>query len=254
MHKRLKAIIVEDEQLAALRLRKLLTPYEAEVEIIGEASNGQEGLELIESLKPDFIFLDIQMPVMNGLEMVMKLSKQPYIVFTTAYDEYALQSFEENSIDYLLKPIQAERLKKTIAKLLDITGANKPQGLELDHLQSLVNQLQGPKTINVIRANVGDRIVILKLEDILYFKAEDKLTTVVTSDEKEYFITPSLTQLTPKLPENFVQINRSHIVNEDHVAEMRKGFNRKLIFEMQNKERITVGSSFNAVLQERWKF
>lgn len=254
MTKSLTSIIVEDEKLAALRLRKLLTPYQDQITIIGEASNGKEGLELIESLQPDFIFLDIQMPIMNGFEMVMKLSKQPYIVFTTAYDEYALKAFEENSIDYLLKPIQPQRLKVAIDKLLQIK-ASKPSILpEIDQLQSLVKQLQAPPKISVIRANVGDRIVIIKLDEILYFKAEDKLTTVVTNHEKEYFITPSLTQLEQKLPENFIKLSRSHIINEDYVSEIRKGFNRKLSFEMKNKTKILVGSSFISSLQERWKF
>lgn len=253
MNNPLKALIIEDEHLASKRLEKLMEPYADEVEIVGKATNGEEGLELIDLCQPDFIFLDIQMPVMNGLEMLMKLEKQPYIVFTTAYDEYALQSFEENSIDYLLKPIQPKRLEKTIQKLLNITRANQSAGIEVDQLAQLVNQLQKPKPINVIRANVGDRIVIIKLENILYLKAEDKLTTVVTADEKEYFITPSLSQLQPKLPENFIQLSRSYIANEDYVTEIRKGFNRKLIFEMKDGEKITVGTSFSTTLKERWK-
>lgn len=253
MHSHLTAIIVEDEQLAASRLIKLLIPYEDKIQIIGQASNGQEGLKLIEQLKPDFIFLDIEMPLMNGLEMAVKLSEQPYIIFTTAYDEYALQAFEENSIDYLLKPIQPTRLEKAINKLLDIHGKNQNSSFEASQLKVLIDQLKGPKTIEIIRANVGDKIVILKLQDIQYFKAEDKLTTVVTADGKEYFITPSLTQLLPKLPEHFIQLNRSHIVNENYTIEIRKGFNRKLQFEMQNKVKINVGSSFSAALQDRWK-
>lgn len=252
MREPLKALLIEDETLAVQRLRKLLLEHQEVVQIIGEASDGKEGLTMIEDLKPDFIFLDIQMPVMNGLEMIMKLEKQPFIIFTTAYDEYALRSFEENSIDYLLKPIQPKRLEKAIKKLVEITSLQKPKLIEVNQLQDLVNQIQGPKTIKVIRANVGDRIVIVRLDDVLYLKAEDKLTTVVTADEKEYYISPSLSALLPKLPENFMQVNRAHIVNEDYVQEIRKSFNRKLLFEMTNKEKITVGSSFSTVLKERW--
>lgn len=252
MSNTLKALIIEDENLAVQRLEKLLIPHKNEIEIIGKASNGVEGLQLITQMQPDFIFLDIQMPVMNGLEMLMKLEKQPYIVFTTAYDKYALQSFEENSIDYLLKPIQAQRLEKTIKKLLDITQANKPQAIELIQLQELVSQLQKPNKISVIKANIGDRIIIIKLDNIQYFKAEDKLTTVVTAENKQYLITQSLTQLAPKLPSNFMQLNRSHIANEDYVKEIRKSFNRKMIFEMMNEEKITVGVSFMGAIKERW--
>jgi len=252
MQQALKTLIIEDETLAAQRLQKLLAPHEQEIEVVGLASNGQEGLQLIEELDPDVIFLDIQMPVINGLEMLMQLDKQPLVVFTTAYDEYALQSFEQNSIDYLLKPIQPDRLQKTINKLVEITGLNREQALDLDQLQRILGDLQKPKVLNVIRANVGDRIVIIKIEQIQYFKAEDKLTTVVTTDNKEYFITPALSTLLAKLPDNFIQINRAHIINEEYVSEIRKGFNRKLVFEMKNTEKIAVGAAFVSRLKERW--
>ncbi len=248
----LRTLIIEDEPLAAQRLEKLLEPYSDKVEVVGFARNGQQGLEQIAALNPDFIFLDIEMPLLNGLEMLMKLEKQPLVVFTTAYDEYALQSFEQNSIDYLLKPIQPARLQKSIEKVLKISGVNQSNGLQTEQIERILADLHKPKTLNVIRANVGDRIVIIKTPDIQYFKAEDKMTTVVTTEGKEYYITPSLSVLEPKLPENFVQINRSHIVNEDHVVEIRKSFNRKLLFEMKDKERISVGTTFANSLKERW--
>jgi len=253
MNETLKALNIEDEHLAAQRLEKLIIPYKDEVEIIGHASNGKEGLKMIQELNPDFIFLDIQMPVMNGLDMLMNLENQPYIVFTTAYDEYALQAFEENSIDYLLKPIQPKRLEKSIKKLLDIAQKDQAKPMEMNQIQALLSQLQTPPAISVIRANVGDRIVIIKLEDIQYFKAEDKLTAVVTSENKSYFITPSLSQLSEKLPENFIQISRSHIANEAYVQEIRKGFNRKLVFKMKNDEKLSVSTSYSAALKEKWK-
>ncbi len=254
MPKPLKALIIEDENLAAQRLKKLLLPYQEEVQIVGEASDGKEGLALIEELQPDFIFLDIQMPVMTGLEMIMQLEKQPFIIFTTAYDEYALRSFEENSIDYLLKPIQPKRLDKAIKKLLEITALQQPKLIEVNQLQEIVSQLQEPKTLRMIRAKVGDKIVMVRLENVLYLKAEDKLTTVVTTDGKEYYITPSLSTLLPKLPENFMQVNRAHIINEDGIYEIRKTFNRKLLFEMSNNEKITASSAFSGILKERWNF
>ncbi|MBO6516473.1 MAG: response regulator transcription factor [Bacteroidia bacterium] len=254
MTKPLRTIIIEDETLARQRLEKLLIPFHEQVTVVGVANNGQEGLALIETHQPDFIFLDIQMPVMNGLEMLMKLDKQPFVVFTTAYDQYALESFEQNSIDYLLKPIQPERLAKTIQKLLDITQYQQQSPPQLDQVHKLLIELQKPKTLEVIRANVGDRIVIIKVDGIQYFKAEDKLTTVVTAEEKEYYINPSLSTLLPKLPANFIQISRSVIVNEEHVLEIRKSFNRKLTFEMKNKEKFLVGTTFLAALKERWSF
>ncbi|RZL14999.1 MAG: response regulator, partial [Pedobacter sp.] len=104
-----KTIVIDDEQLARQRIKRLLKEYD-EIEIIAEAENGAEGLLLIEQHQPDLIFLDIEMPVLNGFEMLAKLTHQPKVVFTTAYDQYAIKAFEEGSIDYLLKPVELERL------------------------------------------------------------------------------------------------------------------------------------------------
>ncbi|WP_310587864.1 LytR/AlgR family response regulator transcription factor [Emticicia agri] len=112
-----KTILIDDEPLAISRLKRLLSHYSAVISIIDEAHNGQEGLEKIEAQKPDLIFLDIEMPLMTGFEMLANLSYMPKVIFSTAYDQYAIRAFEENSVDYLLKPIEAERLEKTIEKL-----------------------------------------------------------------------------------------------------------------------------------------
>jgi two-component system LytT family response regulator len=252
MNSPLKALIIEDEPLATKRLMSLLEKHKNEIDIIACASNGEEGLSLINKHKPEVIFLDIQMPVMNGLEMLSKLENQPKIIFTTAYDEYALRSFEENSIDYLLKPIRAERLEKAINKLLQLSYSDTSNSISIEQLQNLMGQLNQQPSTNALRVTLGDRIVIVKLEHIQYLLAEDKLTKVVDIEGKSHFINPSLKQLLPKLPNNFIQVSRSCILNEDFVKEIRKSFNRKLVFEMQDKKKITVGSSFVNALKERW--
>src|SRR5438046_8606906 len=112
----MKAIIIDDERLARNELQKLLTDY-PEIEIIAEAANASEGIEKIESLNPDLIFLDIQMPGKTGFDMLAELDKAPHVIFTTAYDEYALKAFEVNALDYLLKPVEPKRLADAIQKL-----------------------------------------------------------------------------------------------------------------------------------------
>jgi len=112
-------IIIDDEELARQRLIRLITPYNI-FEIVAQASNGQEGLKLVEAYQPDVIFLDVEMPVMNGFEMLSKLKKQPKVIFTTAYDQYAIKAFEENSLDYLLKPVEKDRLDKCVVKLQEM--------------------------------------------------------------------------------------------------------------------------------------
>jgi two-component system, LytTR family, response regulator len=140
MNKTWKTLIIDDEQLARHRLSRLLKPY-GEIDIIGEAVNGQDGLEKIEKLLPDLVFLDIEMPVFNGFEMLAKLKHQPKVVFTTAYDQYAIKAFEEGSIDYLLKPIETERLEKTLTRVQQTQHQPLPQL----PLEALIKQLQAKK-------------------------------------------------------------------------------------------------------------
>ncbi len=113
----LRTIIIDDEQLALNRLRRLLSDYAEVFDIIAEGHNGAEGLAMVDQYTPDLIFLDIEMPLLNGFEMLAKVGKMPMVVFATAYDQYAIRAFEENSVDYLLKPIENERLQKTIEKI-----------------------------------------------------------------------------------------------------------------------------------------
>lgn len=257
MKKTYNVILVEDEVLARQRLKKLLIPYSDQLEIIGEASNGQDGLKLIETLKPDFVFLDIQMPVLNGFDMLLKLSYQPYIIFTTAFDEYAIKAFENNSIDYLLKPIRPERLKITMDKIskMNLTSSTNDT-LNLDHIQDLLSHLKAPKTIRSITVYLGDKINIVKLDDIVFFQAEDKYVTLHTTSGEKHLITQSLSQLEKKLPSHFIRLNRSSMINEYEIEEIRKGFNGKLVFEMKdnNHTKITSGSSYTTSIKERLKF
>lgn len=256
MSNKIQAIIIDDEALARKRLQKLLTPYSDKIEITGEAANGEEGLKLIKELGPDCVFLDIQMPLVNGFEMLQQLSSPPFIVFTTAYDEYALKAFDENTIDYLLKPISENRIKKTIEKLEQIQVSSQSHVQNQEQIQAIVDQLKAPKTIKSITINSGDKIIILKLTEIVYFQSEDKLTTVVTSFGKEYFVSHSLSQLIGKLPDNFIRVNRAFIINENEIAEIRKGFSGKIMFTMkdENRTKISSGSAYTTAIKERWKF
>ncbi len=251
-----KVIIVEDESLARQRLKKLLAPYGNLIEIVGEASNGAEGLELISSIKPDFIFLDIQMPVMNGFDMVLKLPYQPYIVFTTAFDEYAIKAFEENSIDYLLKPIKPERLELTIDKMKSVMKKDTGTPVSEDNLRTLLAQMMPEKKLVSITVHSGDKITIINLDDIAFFQAEDKMTVVYQPTGKKHLISQSLSQLEKKIPDHFMRINRSYIINENNIKEIRKGFNGKFVFYMNdtNDTKLTSGSTYTAVIRKRLKF
>ena len=136
----MKAIIIDDERLARQELKSLLSEY-PEIEIIGESSNAEDAIKQIEEKEPDLIFLDIQMPGKNGFEMLQELDKVPKVIFVTAYDEYALNAFEVNALDYLLKPVQTKRLDSTLQKLLNSKGGRKENGLaEMEVVQDILSE------------------------------------------------------------------------------------------------------------------
>lgn len=242
-----KTIIIDDEELARQRLKRLLKDY-GEFDIIDEAENGAEGLRLINKLNPDIIFLDIEMPVLNGFEMLGKLSQHPRVVFTTAYDQYAIKAFEEGSIDYLLKPVEKERLEKTIKKLHQFTAA--PAQLPL---QELMRQLQIKTTSKTLTVKIGDKILLIKLTEIIYIEAEDKYVFLHTIDSKKHLTEYTLSALEEKLPEQFLRIHRGAIINIDCIKEIRKGFNGAFVFVMNNAagSRISSGRSYGDELKTR---
>jgi two-component system LytT family response regulator len=157
-----KTILIDDEPISINRIKRLLKEYDDTFEIIGEALNGQEGLEMIEDLRPDLIFLDIEMPILTGFEMLERLTFMPIVIFVTAYDQFAIKAFEENSIDYLLKPIEKSRLDKAVQKLQKFTE-NQALKISADSLQSLTELLKPKKEIHSISVKQGDKILIIAL-------------------------------------------------------------------------------------------
>jgi len=244
-----KTLIIDDEQLARQRLKRLLKPFE-EFEIIGEAVNGADGLQQIEQLKPELIFLDIEMPMLNGFEMLSRLQHQPKVVFTTAYDQYAIKAFEEETIDYLLKPIETERLEKTVKKLRQIM--HEPNVVL--PIEALMKQLMVKKDIKTLTVKIGDKILLIKLDDIIYIEAEEKYVFLHTADGKKHLTDFTITSLEEKLPERFVRIHRGTIINTDCIKEIRKGFNGALVFVMNNTvgSKLTSSRSNGEALRERF--
>ena len=223
-----RALIIDDEPLARQRLRQLLTPY-PEVEVVGEAGNGKEGAQLVAALQPDLLFLDIEMPVLNGFDMLKQLGQQPRVVFVTAYDQYALKAFDENSVDYLLKPLEAERLAKTIGKLKQAVGSG-PTPLDIQQLLRMIAPEK--KTLSTLTVKMGDRIILLRIAEIIAAEAEDKYVFIYTVDGKRYLTDYTLAHLEEQLPDDFLRIHRSRLVNTGRIAELRRGFNGAYTFVM----------------------
>lgn len=231
---RIRAVIVDDEDLARKRIRKMLHPYEADLEIVGEASNGGEAVTRIDELHPDVIFLDVQMPGFNGFEVVRRIKTKPYIIFVTAYDEFALKAFEENTVDYLLKPIDQRRLDTAIDKLRRLF---RDRALRLDeNVERLLSRLAVPPPRR-LQVKVGDRIVLIDTADVVYFESEGKYTYLHTVDQK-YIVDSTLAELESKLDfTDFVRIHRSAIINLNQMTELVKWFGGKYKVRLKDKNK-----------------
>jgi two-component system LytT family response regulator len=252
----LRTILIDDEPLAISRLRRLLSKHRDVFEVINDATNGAEGLTIVEAERPDVIFLDIEMPLLNGFEMLARLTSMPMVVFATAFDQYAIRAFEENSVDYLLKPIEAERLARTAQKIQALAERNEPSQLASnpmsDNLMRLLAQMQPKKDIYSISVKTGEKILLIPLTDIAYFEAEDKYVFLATTDGQKYLTTYTLTTLNEKLPDTFVRVSRSIMVNRHKIAEVHKHFDGKFLLAMNDKKntKLTTGSTYGEAIRQ----
>ncbi|MEO6284856.1 MAG: response regulator [Dyadobacter sp.] len=250
----LKTILIDDEPLALSRLRRLLDKHQDVFSIVSEARNGAEGLVEIDKHHPDIIFLDIEMPLLNGFEMLSKLTKMPLVVFSTAYDQYAIRAFEENSVDYLLKPVENDRLIKTIDKIRNMTSAGSNvsgSNPYSDNLLRLLEEMKPKKEIFSLSVKSGDRILLIPLTEITHFEAEEKYVFLNTLDGQKYLLNYTLTSLEEKLPRHYLRISRAGIVNSHHIKEIQKHFNGKYVVLMRDRKasQVTSGSTYTDVIR-----
>ncbi|MCE7069287.1 response regulator [Dyadobacter sp. CY327] len=251
----LKTILIDDEPLALSRLRRLLEKHNDVFTIVSEAKNGAEGLVEIDKHSPDIIFLDIEMPLLNGFEMLAKLTKMPLVIFSTAYDQYAIRAFEENSVDYLLKPVENDRLIKTIEKIRNITkaGANNLATVNpySENLLRLLEEMKPKREIFSLSVKSGDRILLIPLTEITHFEAEEKYVFLNTLDGQKYLLNYTLTSLEEKLPKQYLRISRAGIVNSHHIKEIQKHFNSKYVIIMRDRKasQLTSGSTYGEAIR-----
>ena len=207
----LNILIADDEAPARNRMRDLLSDIE-QVAVVAEAKNGKEAIDLALQTKPDLLLLDIRMPVMDGIEAAQhaqKLEPKPHIIFTTAFDAYAIKAFDLNAIDYLLKPIRLERLQAAI---------NKAHALQPKQIEAL-KPLQ--KTRSHLSIHERGRVLLVPIETIIYLRAELKYITVRTA-EREYLIEESLTNLEVEFGERFIRLHRNSLVAPSFIAGYEK--------------------------------
>jgi two-component system LytT family response regulator len=239
----IRAYLVDDEPLALRRLERLLSTS-ANIEVAGSSADPAQALEEIRELKPDALFLDIQMPEMTGFDLLANLgSAQPLVVFTTAYDQYALRAFEVNSIDYLLKPVEKPQLERALKKLERILGGEAPRPpLEalLVQVTAALDAQKTAATLERIPSRSGERVHLLDLTSITHFFAEDKLTYAATA-EKNWVVDRTIADLEQMLnPKHFVRVHRSTIVNLNFVDELHPWFGGRMIVRLKTPQRTEI--------------
>jgi DNA-binding LytR/AlgR family response regulator len=232
-----------------------------ELRIVAKAANGLDALRLIDELAPDVVFLDIQMPGLTGLGLAGQLAedgKAPHIVFITAHSHYAVEAFEHCAVDYLLKPVSAERLARTVLKLQAALQAKAP-AVPADALRSLLQQLApavaaapaAPAPLQWIRAALGDETRLIAIDEVVYFQSNDKYTSVFLQGEECLIRTP-LSKLREQLDESrFWQIHRSVIVAAKHVAGTHTDFRGRLVVKLKDrKEQLTVSRNYADIFRQ----
>jgi two-component system LytT family response regulator len=219
---KLRAYLVDDEPLALERLRRLIARSDR-VEVVGSTTEPEEAVTALTSNPVDLVFLDIQLPRLNGFEVLSRLPVQPLVIFTTAYDQYALKAFAVNSIDYLLKPIDPEQLERSLNKVDRLRGDGPTSHPDLQALiVSLADSLRKsqPEYLERIASRLGERLWFIDLARVTHFYAEDKLTYAV-ADGKSYCVDYTIADLEEKLdPKKFLRIHRSTMVNVAWVKEV----------------------------------
>jgi len=232
----MRAFVVDDEPLAVKRLVRMLQET-GRVEVTGSSTDPVDALAALSEKPPEVLFLDIQMPGINGFEMLRMLEPQPLVVFTTAFDQYALQAFEVNSIDYLLKPVEERRLARALDKIERLRAAPRPApewNAMLNQLAQAMRQHPGREYPERIASRVGERIHLLDLAKVAYFFAQDKLTYAAT-EGKNYVVDHTIAELEETLgPRRFCRIHRSSLLNLAWAKEVDAWFGGRFLVRLKD--------------------
>jgi len=256
MNERPTALIAEDEPLLAQALQAELARAWPELAVVASVADGASAVTQALALRPDVLFFDVRMPGRSGLEAAAELADEwpaaepfPALVFVTAYDQYAVQAFEAQAVDYVLKPVQAARLAKTVAKLRDLLARRAGTGTDLEptlaQLRHLLGAAQPPQPaqepLKLLQVSVGTSIRMVPVGEVLYFEAADKYVRVLTQDH-EYLVRTPLKDLVPRLsPDQFWQVHRGTVVRADAIESVTRDEAGKLHLRLRGRgERLPV--------------
>jgi len=240
-------LIIDDEQLARDLLREYIenTP---EISILGEAEKGKDAVEMIDRLKPDLIFLDVQMPGMTGFDVLDDIEHDPFVIFTTAYDQYAIKAFEKSAIDYLLKPLDQERFKLAVEK------AVSRMKLEQNNVGELLRSMKTDSKTSYdshIFVQKSEKLLNLPVEEIMFLEASGDYTILTTKND-QFVSSSGIGKLEEILnPDTFIRVHRSTIININFLKEIEKHFNGGMIVKMQTGKSFPVSRTYAKVIRKK---
>ncbi|MGF1635982.1 MAG: LytR/AlgR family response regulator transcription factor [Cyclobacteriaceae bacterium] len=250
MEKKIRCIIIDDEEPARMYLREMVTKF-PELELIGECSNGFEGLRKIQELKPDLVFLDIQMPKLTGLEMLDVLDEKPGIIFITAYDVYAIRAFEQNAIDYLLKPLHEDRFKTAVSKAISRLSEEQVNYAQLNEKMEQADGIY----LERIAVKTGSKIHIIDTEDIKYIQASDDYVEIHTRTGEKHLRQNTLKFFEEHLnPTDFVRVHRSFIAQVHQMSRIENYDKDGFVMKLKCGNTVPVSRSGYQKLKEILKF
>jgi two-component system LytT family response regulator len=240
-------IIVDDEKLARDLLKEYLENY-PEIEVLGEADQGMEAVEKIDKLKPDIVFLDVQMPGMTGFDVLEDLEHEPYVIFVTAYDQYAIKAFEKNAVDYLLKPLDEERFRNAVNRAL------KRKTLEHSSIEDLLSSMKSERkgTYDThIFVKKSEKLFNLPVDEIVYLEASGDYT-IITTKADQFVSSSGIGKLEEILnPEVFIRVHRSTIVNVNYLKEIERHFNGGMVVKMQSGKSFPVSRTYAKLIRKK---
>lgn len=246
----MKAILVEDEEPARDLLKRYLEPY-SDIELIGEYIDGFEGAKAINKLNPDIVFLDIQLPRINGIEVLELLEHSPMIIFTTAYDEFAIKAFEKNAVDYLMKPFSRERFSQAIERAKTRIASQKQTSQDI---QELSESLTNDRFLDRIVVKTNQAINVIPTDEINYLEAQDDYVMIHTSTNR-YMKKQTMKYFEDRLdPNNFIRIHRSYIAKITSISKLEPYEKDSYLAVLKNGAKLKVSSSGYKVLKERLSF
>ena len=249
---RVPAVIADDEPLLRAQLRARLSRIWPELDVVHEMENGKDVDTVIGDHEPAIFFLDIHMPGVNGLEAARAIAGRAHVVFVTAFDQYAVEAFEQGAVDYVLKPFNEERLAITVDRLKGRLGS-QPQQIE-DLVATLAARLApkgGESHLRWIKASVGSNVRLIPVEEVLFFQSDDKYTRVVTCDGESLIRKPIRELLDELDPAKFWQVHRATIVNVDHIASVRRGLKDQAEISLKDcPETLVVSRAFTHLFKQ----